>query len=45
VERNRIVCFAHRGKETLIVDYAAEPRENSQVFVITRGTNEEENIG
>ena len=37
--------ISNLAQKVLIVDHAAEPREDSQVFVVVSGTNQKENIG
>src|SRR3954466_12037208 len=45
MKRRWIVGSPHLGKEILIVDHAAQPREDSQVLVITGGTDKKKNVG
>src|SRR5438045_3608356 len=45
MQRSWVVGGTHLGEEILIVNHTAQPREDSQVLVIARGADEEENIG
>src|SRR3954466_656729 len=45
MERDWMVRGPHLREEILVINNTAQPREDSQVFVIARGTDQKENIG